>query len=230
MTKKAIYLSAILVLVIAIFFFIIQILSNIAFSGNSNAKHQNMVALTFDDGPNPLYTPQILDILRQHNIKATFFVLGSKAEKHPGIIKRIAEEGHEIGIHSYSHPLLVFRSRKTMAKEIAYTKSLIEIHTNKSIALFRPPYGIIDLGALSFSRRQELGIVDWSLNSKDYKLLDSARITQRVTKKAKPGDIVLFHDGGGTTRQPTVDALPAIIARLREKGHYPVLVSEILNE
>ncbi|MFH1071940.1 MAG: polysaccharide deacetylase family protein [Nanoarchaeota archaeon] len=214
----------VIVIIVGIFTVILlttisSILTHVTLWGSEKAKQEKKISLTFDDGPSPEYTPRILDILKEENVTATFFLIGKNAEQHPELVRRIVAEGHSIGVHSYSHPLLVFRTQARMELEIRQAKHVIENQTNQSIQYFRPPYGIIGPRALAFTKKEHLDIIDWSLDAQDYRIPDSQKIADRVVSKARPGDIIVLHDAGGKTRNASVEALPRIIKELREKGY-----------
>jgi peptidoglycan/xylan/chitin deacetylase (PgdA/CDA1 family) len=189
--------------------------------GPQQSKH---IALTFDDGPSPPYTEQILAILREHQVPATFFVCGSNVEKHPDLLRRIVAEGHEVGNHTYSHPFVFFKSRRRIADEIDRTQAIIEkvagIHPN----IFRPPYGSRWFGLIPTLLERNMHLVLWSAAGYDWKK-DVQGITKSALRELKPGAVLLLHDGRETRpaaeidRSRTVLALPAIIAGARRRGY-----------
>ena len=198
-----------------------------------------LVALTFDDGPDPTWTPQILDVLKREHVPATFFVVGENAVAEPGLLRRIAAEGHEIGNHSYTHPNLGLESPETARLEIAANERAIEAITGHGTRLFRAPF----LGDAEPTTpdeiepilvAQKLGYISVGLHVDplDWQQPTSAAITARTVAGVtgndplNSGQIVLLHDAGGD-RQATVDALPGIIAALRAKGYRFVPVSEL---
>ena len=194
----------------------------------------NFVSLTFDDGPDPIYTPLILDILKDYDIKASFFLIGRHAEKYPEIARRIGKEGHDIGNHTYSHRSLVPLSQERTDLEILRAEEAIEAATGLRPYFFRPPRGIYSSHAREFLRERQYSIVLWSLSTKDWIELSARDLETNVLKKVKAGDIILFHDSGnivstsGGNRINTVKALPRIIEGLWEKGYSIVPVSDLL--
>lgn len=180
------------------------------------AADGNRIALTFDDGPCSGYTEQILDILRQHDVKATFFVCGQNVERSPELLRRVQAEGHGIGNHGYSHPFPFFRSRASFAREIDLTQKAIEKVTGKRPRFFRPPFGARWLGLQPVLQSRGLSLVNWSDTGYDWKL-DTAGIVRETLKTLGPGSIILLHDGRRTyppervDRSATVKALPAIL-------------------
>jgi peptidoglycan/xylan/chitin deacetylase (PgdA/CDA1 family) len=193
----------------------------------------NRIALTFDDGPCAGYTEQILDILRRHQVKATFFVCGQNVERSPEILRRIQAEGHAIGNHSYSHRLPLFRSRAFFAREIDLTQEAIEKVTGKRPKFFRPPFGARWLGLQSVLKARGLSLVNWSDTGYDWKL-DAEGIVRETLKTLGPGSIILLHDGRTTCppeevdRSPTVKALPAILEGASKAGFTFVSLEELL--
>ncbi len=191
------------------------------------------VALTFDDGPAPPFTEQILDILRERGVPATFFVCGKNAERFPQMVRRIHAEGHALGNHTYAHPFLCFRSRKRIAGEIDRTQSVIEEATGRRPRLFRPPYGIRWFGLLPVLRERGMSLVQWSDTGYDWKS-DTDAIVRATLDKLAPGAIILLHDGhepaprAGVNKASTVKALPAIIEGARNAGLTFVTLPELL--
>jgi peptidoglycan-N-acetylglucosamine deacetylase len=152
------------------------------------------VALTFDDGPSPLSTPLLLNLLKTYNYKATFFVIGEKAERHPELIADILADGHTIGNHSWQHDsLLMLRSRKRLKKDIRKTQELLETCGIRPL-VFRPPAGITNPRLKSVLRKEQLLAVTFSCRAFDYGNRKISNLAGRITSKLKPGDIVLLHD------------------------------------
>ncbi len=195
---------------------------------------RNRIALTFDDGPCPNYTEQILEILRSHHVKATFFVCGQNVERHPEILRRVQAEGHTIGNHSYSHPFPFFRSRAFFAREIDLAGVAIEKVTGKRPKFFRPPFGARWLGLRPVVERRGLRLVNWSDTGYDWKL-DTPGIVRETLRTLGPGAIILLHDGRRTypparvDRSATVKALPAIIDGAVKAGFTFVSLEEMFS-
>jgi len=185
--------------------------------------------LTFDDGPNPEYTPQILETLNEYGVKATFFVVGRNAYLYPKIIREILSNGHSIGIHSYSHihawlmlPNFVF---KDLAKSCCILKELID----KQPIWYRPPWGIFNLASPLAAKQNGLTAVYWSVSANDWKLdITPEQIANTVIAKTKPGAIIVLHDNGGklSTPKKTIEALPLIIGFLKQQGYRFVTLNE----
>jgi peptidoglycan/xylan/chitin deacetylase (PgdA/CDA1 family) len=191
------------------------------------------IALTFDDGPAPGYTDQVLDILRSSEVKATFFVCGRNVERYPEILRRVQAEGHAIGNHTYSHPNPYFRSRAFFAREVDLTQAAIEKVTGKRPKFFRPPYGARWLGLQPVLKQRNLRLVNWSDTGYDWKF-GTARIVREALRKIRPGSIILLHDGRNVLpperidRSPTVKALPAILDGAMKAGFALVTLDELL--
>ncbi|SPD73974.1 Polysaccharide deacetylase [uncultured Desulfobacterium sp.] len=195
----------------------------------------DQVAITFDDGPNPEWTPKVLDILRQKGVKAGFFITGSNAESHPDLVRRISAEGHEIGNHTYSHPDLGRISQARLQLEFNATQRLIEGITGRSTVLFRPPYNADRLPQsieefMTLVDAQGLGYmpVSASIDAEDWKEPGTKAILDLVKDSRREGNIVLLHDAGGD-RSQTVEALPAVIDYLRMRGDEIVPLNTLIS-
>lgn len=190
------------------------------------APEQKLVALTFDDGPHPTHTPQVLEILERENIKATFFVVGQQVQQYPHLARQIVQRGHTIANHTWTHPTHA-HSSAAAAAEINRTQTLIQDVTGASSRIFRPPGGNLTNGLTARASGTGYSVVMWSTDPRDWMSGRSAAvITQEVLSKAQPGGIVLLHDGGGD-RSQTVQALPAIIQGLKDKGYTLVTLPEL---
>jgi len=189
---------------------------------------EKVIALTFDDGPHKKYTPDILDILSKYNAKATFFIVGENAEKNPELALRVYEEGHELAIHTYTHPLRTNVSK--LMKEIKQSHATIFGITGYSPVLFRPVKGQYTDAMIDAIVKEGYKVVMWSwhLDTFDWKNPGEKRIVNTVLKGAKPGSVVLFHDGGGN-REQTVRALKKILPELEKQGYKFVTISELLD-
>lgn len=171
--------------------------------------------LTFDDGPDPDTTPQILDILKNHYIGAVFFVIGEKAEQHPEIVERIIEEGHTIGNHSYSHHLFMSMfSRNRLRSEIDNGQNTIEKITGYTPTLFRPPIGYTNPKYATVLRERKMKCIGWTLRSYDSVAKESEQLAKRLVEKIKPGHIVLLHDN----LTVSADALAPFIEQASANG------------
>ena len=183
------------------------------------------IAMTFDDGPSPETTPRLLDILKQRNIKATFFMIGQNAERNPAIVKRILAEGHEIGNHSWTHPQLSKLSDDRVTEEINKTQNAIKDASGYTPVLMRPPYGAITARQKDWIEKQfGLNVIIWSVDPFDWKRPGASVIEERILAGARPGAIVLSHD----IHKQTVDAMPATLDALAAKGFKFVTVSQLI--
>ncbi|MCY0901463.1 MAG: polysaccharide deacetylase family protein [Firmicutes bacterium] len=185
------------------------------------------VALTFDDGPSPLFTPQVLDVLREFHAKATFFIIGADAVRFPELIRYMAKQGHEIGNHTQTHPQL----EGMTGKEVSDCDRTIESITGIRPTLLRPPGGRMSDHTLFVARktRHRLILWTWDVDTRDWAQPGTQRIVRLVVNHIDPGDIVLFHDGGGKRNQ-TVAALRIILDQLTKDGYQFVTVSQLLTE
>ncbi|WP_246628188.1 polysaccharide deacetylase family protein [Paenibacillus oenotherae] len=160
-------------------------------------RAKNEIALTFDDGPDPKYTPLLLDLLKRHDAKATFFVVGVHAEKHPELLQRMRDEGHIIGIHNYVHKTNWFMRPSSVKRQIHRTSDIIKKATGVRAAYYRPPWGIVNL--FDFSNLGYLQIILWSTLFGDWrKRVGAERLLKRMLKKLRPGEVLLLHDCGST--------------------------------
>lgn len=193
---------------------------------------ENKIALTFDDGPDPRFTPQVLDILKQYNVPATFFVMGARAEAASYLTKRMINEGHIIGNHTYWHPDLVKKADiATLRREVIQTEDKLANLIGYRTKLFRAPYGFLynelveTLGELNYS------VVGWSVDSLDWREQPASEIAYTVLNNVHPGAIILMHDGGewDADRTNTIQSLHQIIPTLKEQGFEFVTVPNLLN-
>jgi len=188
---------------------------------------KNSIALTFDDGPYPIKTERLLGVLKNAGIKATFFISGEEAEKHPKLIRKIKDGGHEIGNHGYQHKCISKMPAKDYQNGIELTARLIEQFGQTETNLFRPPYGELNLAILELIFWKKLVYAGWTIDSQDSCLKDSIGLikTMRNTK-IRGGDILLFHADYDTT----IDAMPEIIVDLKARGFELVTVSKLLGK
>ncbi len=182
------------------------------------------VALTFDDGPNPQATPQILSVLKNHKVKATFFVVGKNVENYPEITKQIASNSHEIEVHSWDHSISgFFKTPMKLKTELEKTKELVKSQTGQNPTYFRPPWGVTTPWISKGAKLANLKTIRWTLDSHDSWLAfapSTKSIVSSLSVKLKEKDIVLFHDGQGTTarpRQTTLDSVDEFIKMAKSK-------------
>ncbi|HHW18868.1 MAG TPA: polysaccharide deacetylase family protein [Firmicutes bacterium] len=198
----------------------------------------SLCSITFDDGPDPRFTPAILDILKEYSCKATFFVLAEKCQRYPELFERIRSEGHEIGLHGYNHlhpwllgPLGTWRTLATAAKAVfgdlpGHSGSIVPSGSGQSV-LYRPPWGFWSLWNCLLTKN--FTRVMWSIPGNDWKkTFDAYRVARNVLENLFPGAIILLHDGGPYSGK-TVAALPLILEGIRNMGYVPVTVQELLG-
>lgn len=190
------------------------------------------VALTFDDGPDTEYTPQVLDVLRRKGVRATFYFTGHRTERYPEVARRTVREGHEVGNHSYDHPDLRRLTPEEVRWQLQRTDDIIEQLTGRRVLTFRPPYGALSPAVVEEARRLGYRIILWDVDSLDWQSLTRDQILEQVLPKVQPGSIILFHSAVGGPEEDlsgTVQALPILIDRLRERGLRFVTVSEMFG-
>ena len=179
------------------------------------------VAITFDDGPHPSYTAQLLDGLKERGIHATFFVTGEHAELHPDIIERMYDEGHLIGNHTYSHIQLTRNNREKFKEELIKTNEILKEITGEEVQYVRPPYGSWDK---SFEKELNMVPVLWTVDPLDWSSRNVGRITEKIVSKTGENDIILMHDYYDTSVTAALKAIDALL----EEGYTFVTVDEIL--
>lgn len=183
------------------------------------------IAMTFDDGPHGVNTPRLLDMLKQRGIKATFFCVGECVAAAPEIAKRIVEEGHEIGNHSWSHPLLSNMSESGVRDQMEKTHQVIKQATGVESKIFRPPYGGFTQRQRNWANAQYgYKIILWDVDPLDWKVRNADHVESEILKQTHAGSIILSHD----IHKTTVDAMPATLDALIAKGFKFVTVSELL--
>jgi len=189
------------------------------------------IALTFDDGPDPEHTPQLLDLLRRHQIKATFFVLGSKARQHPELIRRMHREGHLIGIHNYEHWTNALLTPRRVRLQLQKTAQVIEQLTGAAPVHYRPPWGVINVFDLLLLKR--FRFVLWSLMVGDWRCRGGKeKLRAKLLARLKNGDVLVLHDSGqtlGAERDAPVymlEALEDVLEESRQRGYTFLRVDE----
>ena len=184
-----------------------------------------IIALTFDDGPSSANTPRILQTLKMHHAHATFFILGCQAKLHPELVKQIADDGHAIGIHTYTHSR--HPSPSQAENEISRTAALLKSITGRSTQLFRPPYGNTHSSYTRNALKRRYAVILWTVSSADTATHDRKMVLNNVTLGVNPGDIVLMHDS--EDKRQTMEALPTVLDRLANKGFTLVTIPELLT-
>jgi polysaccharide deacetylase family sporulation protein PdaB len=193
--------------------------------------NEKLIAFTFDDGPDPKSTPQILDLLNKYQAKATFFVIGNRIDRFPEVVQREAAEGHEVANHTYNH---IYFTRKinssTISNEIVNTKKKITDVTGKTCRWFRPPGGFYDETIVNIARQNGYTVILWSWHqdTRDWSSPGVKKIVNKVLDNARNGDIVLLHDNVRGSTQ-TIQALEKILPELSKRGFRMVTLSELME-
>jgi peptidoglycan/xylan/chitin deacetylase (PgdA/CDA1 family) len=187
---------------------------------------EKIISITFDDGPHPEYTPEVLQILSEYNAKATFFVIGKNIEGNEELLKEIDAKGHLIGNHSFSHSFFIdFKGRKSFLKELSQTIASVYKLTGRQMRFFRPPYGVTTPHLARASKDLGLCVIGWNIRSMDTTADPEEIITERVKEQMKPGAIILFHD----TSAKTVSVLKQTLNFAKENGFKVVSTERLLG-
>lgn len=189
---------------------------------------RKVVALTFDDGPNPPFTEGLLAVLAEKKVPATFFLIGMQIEAHPDATRKILDAGHEVGGHSYDWSSLVFKSRTHVAAKLDRMDHAFAGIGVTNLVLFRPPNGLLSPGQGKLLEDRGLTTISADVVVGDWKTTDSGKIRDAVLRKVRPGSIIALHDGGGD-RTATIAAVPQIIDALRKQGFSFMKVGDLLN-
>ncbi len=195
-----------------------------------------VMALTFDDGPHPIYTPAILDVLEAYQAKSTFFAIGRHLEQYPHIAQSLVDQGHELANHTFSHPDLNRRLRSEIEREVQQTDTLLAPLVKSSQPYFRPPYGHANLVVMQALKDMGRPILFWDVDLLDWSGLSVAQMMTMLAKQAHPGAIVLMHDASPSpdgspqaSRQKTVELVKQILATYTPQGYRFVTLSELLT-
>jgi peptidoglycan/xylan/chitin deacetylase (PgdA/CDA1 family) len=202
------------------------------------ARGTKQLALTYDDGPNDPHTHRLLEVLAKHNVHATFFLIGRYVQQHPEIAREIAQARHVIGNHTFTHPLLIFKSAADIRQQLTACRSALEDAvggSSKSISnLFRPPFGGRRPAVLRTARELGLEPVMWNVTGYDWTSPPAAVIEKKVANQIRGGDVILLHDGGhqqmGADRSQTVAATDHLIAKYKSEGYEFKTVSEMMQK
>lgn len=193
------------------------------------AEVEKIIALTFDDGPHPRYTPQILDILQEYGVKATFFEVGENVKYYSDVSIRVVNEGHEIGNHTYSHPHIRTLDGFALLEEVERCEAEIYRVTGVKPTLFRPPEGVVDDAVKVMAQEKNYSLVLWDIDTRDWAATSVPDMVENIISNGSSGDIILMHDYV-SKKCHTVEALRSIIPQLIEKGYRFVTVSELLSK
>jgi peptidoglycan/xylan/chitin deacetylase (PgdA/CDA1 family) len=202
------------------------------FTGLAPASRQ--LALTYDDGPNDPYTLRLLEVLAKHNIHATFFLIGRYIRQQPQIAREIIQAGHIVGNHTFTHPLLIFKSEAEIRQELIQCRDALQDAIGKPSNLFRPPFG--GRRPATFRVARELGLepVMWNVTGYDWNAPPAAVIERKVAKQVRGGNVILLHDGGhkqiGADRSQTVIATDHLIARYKSEGYEFVTIPQMMEK
>ena len=194
---------------------------------------RKVAALTFDDGPHPEYTSEILDILKEKKVKAAFFLVGQHVEKYPEVARRIVEEGHEVGNHTYTHKDVFSLSKEAIRSEIRRAQEAIYNTTGVRTTWFRPPRGAYRESGKRLILDAGFTMALWSISSLDWRRVKPSVVAKRIMRYLHPGAIILFHDSGslvkpeGGNRSNTVKCLPLVIDEIRKRGYRIVSLYEL---
>ena len=190
-------------------------------------------ALTYDDGPNDPHTLRLLEVLARHEARATFFLIGRYVRQRPEIAREIIKAGHVVGNHTFTHPLLIFKSDDEIRKELSDCRAALQDAIGEHSNLFRPPFGGRRPGTLRIARELGMEPVMWNVTGYDWDAPPSVVIERKVSRQIRGGDVVLLHDGGhkqmGADRSQTVLATDHLIARYKSEGYEFVTVPQMLE-
>jgi peptidoglycan/xylan/chitin deacetylase (PgdA/CDA1 family) len=192
------------------------------------------LALTYDDGPNDPYSLDLLDVLSRHQVRATFFMIGKHVRQRPDIVRDVVSAGHEIGNHTFEHPLLTFRSEGEIRAELSRCDTALFEVIGKRCRLFRPPFGGRRPAVLRIARELGLEPIMWNVTGFDWDAPPAATIVAKVTKQTTGGSVILLHDGGhknlGADRSQTVKATDHLIRHYREHGYNFVTITDMMRQ
>jgi peptidoglycan/xylan/chitin deacetylase (PgdA/CDA1 family) len=197
------------------------------------ARGTRQLALTYDDGPNDAHTPGLLELLARHNVHATFFLIGRYVQQRPEIARQIVKAGHIVGNHTFTHPLLIFKSATEIRRELSDCRSALQEAIGGHSNLFRPPFGGRRPAVLRIARELGLEPVMWNVTGYDWSAPPSVAIEQKVAKQIRGGDVILLHDGGhkqmGADRSQTVLATDLLIKSHKSEGWEFVTIPQMMG-
>ena len=197
------------------------------------ARGSRQIALTYDDGPNDPHTQRLLEVLSKHNVRATFFLVGRYVKQRPEIARAIVDAGHVVGNHTFAHPLLTFKSKAEIRRELDACRAALEDAVGLHSNLFRPPFGARRPAVLRVARELGLEPVMWSVAGNDWKAHPAETIERKVARRIRGGDVILLHDGGhkqmGADRSQTVIATDPILSRFKAEGYAFVTIPQMIE-
>src|ERR1035438_9001420 len=195
-------------------------------------RGSKQIALTYDDGPNDPHTLRLLDVLAKHSVQATFFMIGRYVQQGPDIARAVAQAGHVIGNHTFTHPLLIFKSEAQTRMQLVECHQALEDAIGEHSNLFRPPFGGRRPATLRVARELRLQTVMWNVTGYDWNAPPAAVIEKKVARQMQGGDVILLHDGGyramGADRAQTVIVTENLIRRYKDQGYDFVTVEKML--
>lgn len=198
------------------------------------ARDTKQLALTYDDGPNDPHTLRLLETLARHDVHATFFLIGRYVRQHPDLAREIVRAGHIVGNHTFTHPLLIFKSNSETRKELASCRAALEDAIGQPSHLFRPPFGGRRPATLRIARELGLEPVMWNVTGYDWNAPPAAVIEKKVESQIRGGDVILLHDGGhrqmGADRSQTVLATDHLIARYKSEAYEFVTIPRMIED
>jgi len=199
----------------------------------SGIRGSKQIALTYDDGPNDPHTLKLLDVLAKHNVRATFFMIGRYVQQRPGIARAVAQAGHAIGNHTFTHPLLIFKSEAQTRTELVDCHQALQDAIGEHSNLFRPPFGGRRPATIKIARELGLQTAMWNVTGYDWSAPPAAVIEKKVERQMRGGDLILLHDGGhrvlGADRAQTVIATDNLIQRYKDEGYEFVTVETAVS-
>jgi peptidoglycan/xylan/chitin deacetylase (PgdA/CDA1 family) len=202
------------------------------FAGLPRGSRQ--IALTYDDGPNDPHTLRLLEVLARHGVRATFFLIGRYLQQRPGIAREMVQAGHVVGNHTFTHPLLIFKSETEIRREISQCRAVLQDAIGPHSNLFRPPFGGRRPAVLRMARELGLEPVMWNVTGYDWNAPPAEVIERKVARQIRGGDVILLHDGGhkrmGADRSQTVLATDRMIARYKAEGYEFVTVPRMMQK
>jgi len=202
------------------------------FTGNSESRKQ--IALTYDDGPNDPHTLRLLEVLAKHDVRATFFLIGRYVQQRPDISREVIRSGHVVGNHTFTHPLLIFKSDAEIREELQQCRQSLLDAVGAHSNLFRPPFGGRRPGTLRIARELGLEPIMWNVTGYDWNAPPAAIIESKISKRIAGGDVILLHDGGhkqmGADRSQTVLATDHVISRYKGEGYEFVTIPKMMAQ
>lgn len=198
------------------------------------ARGMKQLALTYDDGPNDPHTLRLLEVLARHNVRATFFLIGRFVRQRPDIVREVVKAGHVVGNHTFTHPLLTYKSEAEIRKELTDCRAALQDVIGEHSNLFRPPFGGRRPAVLRIVRELRLEPVMWNVTGYDWNAPPAAAIENKVTKQMRGGDVILLHDGGhremGADRSQTVIATNRLITDYLAEGYEFVTILQMIQK